>query len=273
MQNNLQCSIVVPIYCSELKEEEIISLSTIRKHLSGYGICFVAPKSLDISRVILEGETVERFDDSFFLGVNEYSHLLETVAFYDRFKNSKYILICQLDCLIFSNNLDHWLSKNYDYIGAPWFKNLLNDSSGGLWRVGNGGLSLRKVESHLKVLRQKVVKNSIYPRFGNRYWKENYAWIRLGSYKIITFLYEIFSTKEFTNVEEELLQYHHNEDNFWSIEASKFDYKFRVPSAEKALSFAFEAVPSWCYTKNKNRIPFGCHAWARYDRDFWERFI
>jgi hypothetical protein len=59
------------------------------------------------------------------------------------------------------------------------------------------------------------------------------------------------------------------EDSFWSIEAPKFDREFRVPTAEEALPFAFEVDPRWCYEKNNRKLPFGCHAWAKYDKEFW----
>jgi hypothetical protein len=35
------------------------------------------------------------------------------------------------------------------------------------------------------------------------------------------------------------------------------------------LRFAFEAAPRQCLEMNQGRLPFGCHAWGRYDREFW----
>src|SRR6185503_12405158 len=59
-----------------------------------------------------------------------------------------------------------------------------------------------------------------------------------------------------------------NEDLFWSIVARRLA-AFRIPPAKEALSFAFELEPRLCYEQLGRRLPFGCHAWARYDRGFW----
>lgn len=64
-----------------------------------------------------------------------------------------------------------------------------------------------------------------------------------------------------------------NEDYFWSDEAVKFYPHFHIPTVEKALGFAFEVAPRMCYEMNQLQLPFGCHAWPRYDRSFWEPFL
>jgi hypothetical protein len=74
---------------------------------------------------------------------------------------------------------------------------------------------------------------------------------------------------KWVTIEEELRRFPRNEDLFWSLEAPKFDASFRIATAEEALPFAFEMAPRWCFEKNGNKLPFACHAWARYDRDFW----
>ena len=62
-------------------------------------------------------------------------------------------------------------------------------------------------------------------------------------------------------------------DQFWSIEAVKLLPNFKVATVEDGLRFAFEAAPQLCFERANKKIPFGCHAWARYDRDFWEPYI
>ena len=46
-----------------------------------------------------------------------------------------------------------------------------------------------------------------------------------------------------------------------------------MASLEDGLRFAFEVSPRTCLDLNGGKMPFGCHAWARYDRSFWEPFI
>jgi hypothetical protein len=64
-----------------------------------------------------------------------------------------------------------------------------------------------------------------------------------------------------------------NEDKFWSFRAKLFEPLFRIAPVEKALEFSFECFPRYCYELNGRRLPFGCHAWAKHDRSFWEQFI
>ena len=273
MPKHSECQIVVPIYRTALTSDEEISLTSIRKHLSRYGICFVAPESLDLGSIIRPGETVERFDDEFFMGIEGYNRLLKSSRFYERFKCYNYILIAQLDCLIFSSNLNEWMDRGWDYLAAPWFKGFSEEHTSGLWRVGNGGLSLRRVPSYLRVLRQQVVSGSIYPRWGHCAWKPPLQSMEVGLYAKVSSLHGLNPFAKQHSVEEELQRFPYNEDVFWAIEAPKFDPSFQVAPAEAALSFAFEASPRWSLEQTKGKLPFGCHAWTRYDRHFWEEVI
>jgi len=265
----LSCRIIVPIYQTELSPDETISLGSIRRHLSQYGICFVAPDSLDLSGILQSDEEVERFHDEYFTGIEGYNRLLKSSGFYERFKSFDYILIAQLDCLIFSGNLKEWMDRGWDYLAAPWFRGFVEDHSAGLWRVGNGGLSLRRVDSYLRVLKQTVVEGAIYPRWGHYAWKPPFESMEPGLYQKISALYGINPFARQHSVEDELSRFPYNEDVFWAIEASKFDPTFRVAPAEEALPFAFEVSPRWSLEQTGGRLPFGCHAWARYNREFW----
>ena len=273
MLTKLECRIVVPIYRSALTPDEEISLASIRKYLSGYGICFVAPESLDLSAIQRDGESTERFPDEFFSGIEGYNRLLKSSGFYERFQEKDYILIAQLDCLIFSSNLEEWMDRGWDYLAAPWFKGFSEDSTSGLWRVGNGGLSLRRAESYLRVLRQTVIAGSIYPRWGHCAWRPPLESWESGLYQKVSALHRINPLAHQHSVEEELKCFPYNEDVFWAIEAPKFDPSFQVAPAEATLPFAFEASPRWSYQKNSGKLPFGCHAWARYARGFWEEIM
>jgi hypothetical protein len=64
-----------------------------------------------------------------------------------------------------------------------------------------------------------------------------------------------------------------NEDQFWSDQATKYYPAFRIASFETGLRFAFEVDPRRCYELNNQTLPFGCHAWHKYDRSFWEPYL
>ena len=59
-----------------------------------------------------------------------------------------FILIYQLDCLIFSSNIKYWINKDYAFIGSPFIRFQNNNI---IFKKGlNGGLSLRKPNSYLE---------------------------------------------------------------------------------------------------------------------------
>jgi len=267
------CRIVVPVYRTTLTPDEEISLTSIRRQLSGYGISFAAPESLDLSGIQSDGESAERFPSEFFCGIDGYNRLLKSSLFYSRFQSYEYILIAQLDCLIFSSNLNEWMNRGWDYLAAPWFKGFSEEYTSGLWRVGNGGLSLRRVASYLRVLSQQVVSGSIYPRWGHCAWKPPLESMEPGLYQKVSALHGINPLARQHSVENELRKFPYNEDVFWAIEAPKFDPSFQVAPSEAALSFAFEVSPRWSLEQTKGKLPLGCHAWARYDRDFWKEVM
>jgi hypothetical protein len=61
-----------------------------------------------------------------------------------------------------------------------------------------------------------------------------------------------------------------NNDYFWSFEAKEYLPEFKVASVEDGMRFAFEAAPRECFERVGRKLPFGCHAWAKFDRSFWE---
>jgi hypothetical protein len=58
------------------------------------------------------------------------------------------------------------------------------------------------------------------------------------------------------------------EDLFWSFIAPRLHPAFSVAPPEIAIDFAWELYPREHY-EQFGQLPFGCHAWQRYDRAFW----
>jgi hypothetical protein len=139
-------------------------------------------------------------------------------------------------------------------------------------RVGNGGFSLRKIESFLR-----VIESPRYTIDPAAYWREYCA----SNPKSMQYLHlpkkylkrlRIFNGARWQMSHWQRMN-QENEDYFWSIEGANYYPGFKVASVETGLRFAFEAAPRQCFELNKRRLPFGCHAWPRYDRDFWEPYL
>lgn len=264
-------AVVVPWYNkTEITPDEEVSFRHLFHFLGRYDKYLIIPQSLDFE---YPGLAIKRFNDKFFGSALANTRLMLSPGFYKAFSNYKYVLIYQTDALVFSDQLQQWCETDLDYVGAPWVK--CSDSPNvGAERVGNGGFSLRKVESFLRVLRS------------DRYWidPEDY-WAEFCRNNPRHLQYLNLPRKFlkrlllFNNVRRELAQWHlkvdgrGNEDYFWSDEATRYYPDFKVAPFEAGLRFAFEAAPRLCYELNHHQLPFGCHAWPRYDRAFWEPYL
>jgi len=264
--NNKQniVAIVVPFYKTQLTQAEKISLKHVRHYLGAYHKYAVMPKRLQISLPDFE---IARFPDSYFTSVLSYNKLVLAEHFYKTFLKYKYILLYQLDALVFSDQLLEWCERDFDYIGAPWLRNI-DSPEQGFSDVGNGGFSLRKVETALTVLDSKAV---VYDAAD--YWAEFRASnSRLD--QILSFHKKYLKRMSyFRNVRWYSRHPRDMEDIFWSTIAPRIHPGFKIPSVEEALKFSFESAPRYCFEQNNFELPFGCHSWEKYDRAFWEPYL
>jgi Protein of unknown function (DUF5672) len=236
MNNNI--AILIPIYKTEISTSELISLKQCKKILGEFPIVFIHPKDLELKNytdVITKYESYS-FDNKYFNNIKGYSQLMLSPFFYKSFLSFQYILIYQLDAFVFKNDLEFWANKNYDYIGAPWLskppltngKPFFDLTPWFVNKVGNGGLSLRKVKSHYR--------NTIFFR-------------------------------------PLLLYFVKNEDMFWGLFIDWLNPFFKKPKVAEALFFAFEMNPRKSFELTNNQLPFGVHAWEKYDKEFWKKWI
>lgn len=80
------------------------------------------------------------------------------------------------------------------------------------------------------------------------------------------------------NVAASLLMLETNPADSWSLEedlywASCHSEQFHVAPQEIALRFSIEEKVRIMMKESSGRIPFGCHAWERYDFRFWKPYI
>jgi hypothetical protein len=236
-------AIVTPVHRFPLSADEQISLRHLRTYLGRFDHYLIGPHTptVELADFVLPPFTARYFADR-----PGYSRLLVAEEFYRAFADYEYILIYQLDCLVFSDELEAWCRQGWDYIGAPWFHfwhqyqcaypGSCEDPIDRFGTVGNGGFSLRKVESALAVLNSP--KQELRDRLLDRFHDPRA-----------------------------------HEDMFWSFDAPQLMDGFRIPLPRQALLFSFEAAPRYCFHENADRLPFGCHAWTWFEREFWEPYL
>jgi hypothetical protein len=250
-------AIVTPVYKPSLSRDEEISLHHLENVLGRYERYVLTPPGLPFAR---RGYKRIELAAEHFASTAAYSRLLLSPAFYELFSaNYEHLLIYQLDCLVFRDELADWCEAGYDYIGAPWL-GPPTVARGMSARVGNGGFSLRRVAAHLDVLR------SVRRPPWHTVWRGDLCPdLRRG--RLLKRLRVLRAARR--GMAAYAAGYTLNEDHFWSDRARLFAPNFRLAPVDVALRFAFEGTPRSCYAR-ASQIPFGCHAWTRWDRAFWE---
>jgi hypothetical protein len=270
-------AVVTPLYRLPLTADEEISMRHLREYLGRFDRFLIGPSDLLRSDPVVKQYSdfaLNPFPQRYFKGLQSYSQLLVKEEFYRTFTHYEYILIYQLDCLAFSSNLEQWCERGWDYIGAPWFKYHREDTTEGFWAVGNGGLSLRRVARALEVLTSNRLLDDPKVRGPKTEKFTSVPQLRRMLVALRTFLLK----HGYHNTVDWLVQdlgrrpdFH--EDVFWAFQASRVVPGFNIATPEQAVGFSFEMAPRYCFKANSGRLPFGCHAWTKYDREFWKPFL
>jgi hypothetical protein len=257
-------ALVVPIYRPTLEPDEQVSLRHLDRFLSSFDRFLVKPEGLELS---LDGYRARSFGDRYFASRRGYSQLLLSKKFYRSFSAYEYILVYQLDCLVFADELLDWCERGYDYVAPP---HTIGDRDP---QVGNGGFSLRRVESFLAVLDSRI--RTVDPR---AHWAEHWAqkpalerWRNLPRRYAKRLLRFNGVQMEIKRLSSAYLGW--AEDWFWTLQAEKYLPTFRRAPTAEGLRFGFNEAPRESFEALGRRLPFGCHGWNRFDREFWEPYL
>lgn len=166
----MSCVIVIPVYKTHMTSFERASLLRLRQ-LFSKNVYLVAPDGLPLGEYFRLWPDIgcERFPSFYFSDISAYNKLMLSSAFYLRFSFAyDWMLVHQLDAFLFHADLQKFCGTSYDYFGAPWLEGQLVHRFfvnprllklfGTKVYVGNGGLSLRRIESTLNLIRSKSVE-------------------------------------------------------------------------------------------------------------------
>lgn len=233
--------VLIPIYQPLLSVLEQFSLDHSLPLLAGRDVRFIGPRGLDYGYYQLRypGIPFEAFDPAYFASIAGYNLLMLSPAFYERYAAHEFMLVLQTDAILLRDDLDHWMGRPYDYIGAPWPQGVtvkvdLDPFCGAHAKtvralVGNGGLSLRRIRKCQALLREFPQALEMFRRTGS------------------------------------------SEDLYFAI-MGLLSADFVLPNEREAARFSWELQPEH-YHAIDCRPPMGGHAWWKYSPNFWARFF
>jgi hypothetical protein len=274
----MKIRIVIPVHKKVLSVEEVNSLKQCFMVLNRYPISIVTYEELDVNAYLRIAKLAninvdfEYLDKSYFKNAVSYNRMLLSREFYLRFEKEDYLLIYQVDAFVFRDELNDWCEKGFDYIGAPWFTHYSTHEKGNkLYKVGNGGVSLRKVSAFLERFDKKL-PFYIFPFYIKNIRKKGMFMMCLKTLKTGFLLLFKHKTVEYyiQNLTDERIP----EDCFWADGLSYTKLAFKVPDITIAAQFCIEKSPSYIYKLIGEKLPFACHAYLKYEyEDFWKKYI
>ncbi len=261
---DLTVKVVIPIYQEQLPDLELKLLRHNLEVLSQHRIVILLPESLSLEQLRgqfpIDRYEIVRVSDEWLgrkRGIAGYNRMMLSEGFYALFSDVDYILICQTDVYIFRDELSHWASKGYDYIGAPWLKRSIYNNP--LMRLY---LAMRLiVHRRVRGERRKFLRQELFTRVGNG----GLSLRRVESMRSACVVHH-------SKIEEMLSERTHlnNEDVFWAL----VPYDFRYPNYEEALRFSLDVKPELGVEVSNGALPFGCHGLThRSIFKFWREKI
>ncbi len=263
--------VVIPVHKPMPTDWERTSLARCGVVLQGSEIIVLAPESIRLDEYyeILPSAKELRVKDECMASLRAYNRLMIAAVIFRELQQYSHALIHEPDAIVVDDQLDYWCRQPYDFIGAPWFEGYRGAKSGARpIGVGNFGFSLLRVQGCLDALSsnarwfsgldlRNAVARSIEDLLGGRPHEARRrlacAWQGVGQRGRLANAYEIFPG---------------NCDAFWGLVVPRVANGFRVAPVECAVCFAWEVQPRECAALTGYRLPFGLHAWGKYDPDF-----
>jgi glycosyltransferase involved in cell wall biosynthesis len=267
----MKCAVVIPTHKSTLDEREIASLKNTLKILAAWDFFIVLPHGVSADyyqqfRTDSVSLSIVNLEPGFLGSVENYNAMGLSSRFYKRFEDFEYVLICHLDAWVFRDDLGYWMSKGYDYIGAPLFLPELPYYA----RVfdlavpvgGNGGLCLRRTKKMLEITEGLKVRfnyllfvRAVVFLFQNR------------RFRLIRFFSRICRAIRSDHVGFQR-RHNVNEDVTISVLYALLDPSLRVAPPNVSKMFCLEMyMEEITNTGLKLKLPFGVHGYDKYISD------
>lgn len=248
-------AVIIPVYKTTLSKTELMAVNQCLRILHNYPIIFIGPNNLDVTtyRNICGDKVVfnfKGFDQQYFDNIAGYNKLMLSPFFYKAFIQYRYILIHQTDAYVFKDELSYWCSMGYDFIGAPQTPH--QNASGEMQFLKGYAKFIALVNRLFKTNRQ--ISNVGNGGFSLRKTRKTLIILRLLKSKI-----DNWGTN--------------NEDGFFKYWGNLLYPFFKLPPDNVALRFAIERSPAESLKQLAPGLPFGCHAFDKYEPETWAPYL
>ena len=212
--------------------------------------------------------TIDFIDQKWQSSYRMFSMLKVDKLLYKKYRKYEFILFYEADAWVFRDDLEYWCRQNFDYIGAPWFEGHAAGNSDKIIGAGNGGFSLRKNSSCLRVIRRLA-----FIKAARTFWFKSYLQAIVPFTKVLAFFGKPLKIADAEKLNTFILHKEILEDRYWTEGMGSVFTDFKVADIRSSLSFSFEVRPSLLFKMNGENLPFGCHAWEKHEPDFWKQYI
>jgi len=255
--------VVIPVHLPNPAAAEIVSLRQCGKVLSRWDIVILAPMFLDLTAYykLIPNARELRVKPGWMESIKAYNQLMMSPVVFSALKEYSHMLLHEPDAIVLRDELDYWCNQPFDYVGAPWFEGF-KDAKGDapVVGVGNSGFSLHRLEMSRYIT---VSRRRWYP------WRQIVADLIQGALGNSSSLQRaLFGVGSVGQMKGAWKLFRENCDKFWSYFVPEMFPDFKVAPVTSAVRFSWEAQPMTCMEMSQGKLPFGIHAWAKYDLDF-----
>ena len=248
-------AVVIPVYKARPNHTELVSIKQCLGILKKYPIIFFGPDSVDTGAyaALCDGNMpfkFKSFENRYFESIAGYNRLMLSPHFYHAFNNYSYILVHQPDAYVFKDELDYWCRQGYDFIGAP---HPAHQNKAGEMQFLKGYTRFISRVNHFFGTEHRI------SNVGN-------GGFSLRNTAKCMWLLKLLRSKK-------MKWRDNNEDGFFKYWGNLLHPLFRLPPDDVALRFAIEQSPTESLKKLNGQLPFGCHAFEKYEPEVWQRYL
>jgi len=255
--------VVIPVHLPTPSPSEVVSLRHCAKVLGCREIVILAPKNLDLGfyRELLPNATDLRVEPYWMASLKAYNQMMISPLVFEALSGFTHMIVHEPDALILSDEIDYWCNQPFDYIGAPWFEGWSSAvKNARVIGVGNFGFSLHRLSTSRRVTSSfqrwypySSIKQDLRHGFRGDRERLRQGLSGLGSGGLLRGAHKLYSK---------------HCDMFWSFTVPEVITDYRLATADIAVQFAWEVLPSRCMEMSRGNLPFGIHAWAKYNFAF-----